>query len=117
MILSFLYEYYSLKKFTIHSEGKNIITSKVSNQRECKSIAITQEVSFIKYKSDFSIISSEIVDSLKTSKETNYFMCQFSNNYIILMRNKEIAQIELDGNENIINYIEKTSISNSIISL
>ena len=117
LILSFLYEYYSLKKFTIHSEGKNIITSKVSNQGECKSIAITQGGSFIKYKSDSSIISSEIIEILTTTEETNYFMCQFSDNHIILIRNKEMTKIELDGNGNIINPIQKTSMSDPIISL
>ena len=59
LLLNALNIYYCYKSFTIDSEGKNIITTKVTNFGECTSIAITQKGSFIKYKSDSSIISSK----------------------------------------------------------
>ena len=117
LLFSIFYENFSLKKFTIHSEGKNIITSKVSNQGECTSIAITQEGRFIKYKSDSSIISYKDYEDLKTEFESNYFMCQYNTNNIILIRDKEIIKFTLDGNGNINSDISKSNFVYSIISL
>ena len=117
LLFSIFYENFSLKKFTIHSEGKNIITSKVSNQGECTSIDITQEGRFIKYKSDSSIISYKDYEDLKTLFESNYFMCQYNTNNIILIRDKEIINFILDGNGNINSDISKSNFVYSIISL
>ena len=110
-------EYNSLKKFTIHSEGKDVITSRVYNQGECSSIAITHMGAFIKYKSDSSIISSQVKDELKsTISNSKDFMCQYATNKVILIRNQMMTEITLDGNGN---FLSKSEVSNSnlIISL
>ena len=112
-------EYNSLKKFTIHSEGKDVITSRVYNQGECSSIAITHMGAFIKYKSDSSIISSQIKDELKlesTISNSKDFMCQYATNKVILIRNEKMTEITLDGNGSFSSKSEVTN-SNSIISL
>ena len=95
-LLSLIYKCYSLKKFTIHSEGENVITSKVSIHGECSAIAITQKGSFIKYRENSSIISHKIQDDLITSEHSKYFMCQFSTNKLILIRGNEIKEIEIN---------------------
>ena len=118
LLFSIIYNYYCLKKFTIHSEGKNIITAKVTNQDICSSIAITQNGAYIRYKSDSSIISLKIYNEdidLTTDQDSNYFMCQFSTNLIILFRGTEMTEIILDGKGNLVS--KESSITPNIISL
>ena len=122
LILFFLIIYfiYCLKKFTIHSQGKNIITTKVTNQGECSSIAITQKGRFISYKSDSSIMSFKNYDNdpnLITPQNSDYFMCQFSNNDIILIRGTEMFEIRLDGNGNLESKSDIAEIGGNIKSL
>ena len=121
LFFSIIYYIYCLQKFTIHSQGKNIITTKVTNQGECSSIAITQEGGFIRYKSDSSIMSFNNFDSgdinLQTSEQSNYFMCQISNNNIILVRGNEMIKIILDGKGNIHSIDERINLNRNIISL
>ena len=100
-LLSFIYKYYCLNKFTIHSQGKNVITTKILDQSEYSSIVITQKGGFIKYKSDSSIMSFKKNENLITEKEPMYFMCQFSANEIILIRGNEMTLINLNDDENV----------------
>ena len=113
LLLIYIYQYYSLEKFTIESEGKNIVTTKVSNKGDCSSIAITQTGVFIQYRSDSSIISSNKVDPLSTTKDSKYFMCQFSNDEVILVRDTEMIEIKLDENGKYESSLEKKEIENT----
>ena len=98
LFLNALNLYFCFKSFTIDSEGKNIITTKVTNFGECTSIAITQKGSFIKYKSDSSIISSKKYSFLEeTNNYEKSFLCQSSSNKIILTRDNKITEIILNS--------------------
>ena len=114
-LLSFIYKYYCLNKFTIHSQGKNVITTKILDQNEYSSIVITQKGGFIKYKSDSSIMSFKKNENLITESDPMYFMCQFSANEIILIRGNEMKLINLNDYENV--EINRFDDSRRIISL
>ena len=98
-----LYYIYCYKGFTIDSEGKNVITTKIINQ-EFTSIALTEKGTLIKYKSDSSILSTQkfTLNSL-ISGYTKSFMCQYSDNRVILTRDYNLFEITFnsDGNSSI----------------
>ena len=112
-----LFHYNCLKKFTIDSNGGNIITTNIQNYEEFSSIAITNKGTFIKYKSDSSIISTEIKEDLAfIDSYIKAFMCQYSTNKVILIRDDEIKEIELDTNGNV-NTVSNAITLQNIVSL
>ena len=89
----------AVQGFTIDTEGKNIVTAKISNQGDCEFIAFTEKGTLIKYASNSSIISTQDLSS--NSLTTGYsksFMCQYLTNKIVVTRDKSIFEITLNSN-------------------
>ena len=108
LVLFFLFFFHvnCIKKYSIDFRGKNIITIKLnSNIGDCSSIAITEKGSYIRYKSDSSIISSKSFDNLYWPSTISYsksFICQYENEKIIMTRgDKDIYEITLTNSEDI----------------
>ena len=114
----FLYHFNCLKKFTIDSQGGNIITIKLKEiLGECSSIAITDKGTLIRYKSDSSIISFEEGDNnILSSPNAKFFICQYAQNEIILIKGLTISKITLTNNEEF-NIANLGEISGQIFSL
>ena len=102
----FLYHFNCLKKFNIDSQGGNVIAMKLNAPKgDCSSIAITDIGTFIKYKSDSSIISvSKNFPNLNgpNSPYKKSFICQYNDNNIILTRDNNVYRIALNGTGDII---------------
>ena len=84
VFILFIYYSYCFKGFTIDTLGKNVSTAKITGQGDCTSIALTEEGTLIKYKSDSSIISTyKFSNSNVLAKDySKSFMCQYSNNLL-----------------------------------
>ena len=97
----FLYHFNCLKKFTIDSQGGNIITIKLKvNLGECSSIAITDKGTLIRYRSDSSIISfKEGNNNALSSPNAKFFICQITSYEIILIKGQTISKITLTDND------------------
>lgn len=116
----FLYQVTCIKKFSIDSQGGNVITIKLKYKLgDCSSIAITDKGTFIRYKSDSSIISAKKYEQLQSTSNKKPFICQYDRKKIILIREEEhILKITLNENENDDITIEnKGSISYKLFSL
>ena len=118
----FLYHINCIKKFSIDSQGGNIITIKLKQKKgECSSIAITEKGTFIKYASNSSIISvSEVVPNLvwTSPSYTKSFICQYDDNNIILTRDNNAYKITLNEDDISCSQISISTISPiSLISL
>ena len=98
--VQFIYNSFCFKGFTIDTEGKNVYTTKITGQGDCTSIALTQEGTLIKYKSDSSIITTyKFTDITKTFDKS--FMCQYTTNKVVLTRDKSLYEIEFASNGNV----------------
>ena len=86
------------KGFTIDTEGKNVVTTKITDQGEFYAIAFTEIGTLIKYKSDTSIITTKKFPEFGTnSGYTKSFICQYSTNKLVLTRDKKIYEITLSS--------------------
>ena len=86
------------KGFTIDTEGKNVVTTKITDQGEFYAIAFTEIGTLIKYKSDTSIITTkQFTEFGTTSGYTKSFICQYSTNKVVLTRDKKIYEITLSS--------------------
>ena len=96
----FLYHFNCIKKFTIDSQGGNIITIKLKeNLGECSSISITQKGTFIRYRSNSSIISKiEGNNNILSSPNAKFFICQSAKKEIILIERQSVYKITLTDN-------------------
>ena len=118
VFILFIYYSYCFKGFTIDTQGKNVSTAKITGQGDCTSIALTEEGTLIKYKSDSSIISTyKFSNSNVLAKDySKSFMCQYSNNKVVLTRDKSIYEIEFKSN-GVDTIIKIGDVSENIISL
>ena len=115
----FFFHFKCIKKYSIDYRGKNIITIKLNPPIGiCSSIAITETGSYIRYKSDSSIISSKYFENLNWPSTTSYsksFICQYDDKKIILTRgDKHIYKITLSESEDIA--IEKEELTSEFYS-
>ena len=118
VFILFIYYSYCFKGFTIEIQGKNILTAKITGQGDCTSIALTEEGTLIKYKSDSSIISTYKFSNSNVLVKgySKSFMCQYSNNKVVLTRDKSIYEIEFKSN-GVDTIIKIGDVSENIISL
>ena len=102
----FFFHFKCIKKYSIDYRGKNIITIKLNPPiGNCSSIAIIEAGSYIRYKSDSSIISSKYFENLNWPSTISYsksFISQYEDKKIILTRgDKHIYKITLTESEDI----------------
>jgi len=91
----------AVQGFTIDTEGKNVVTTEITNQGDCKFIAFTEKGTLIKYALNSSIISAKDISNNQLTTTTPYsksFMCQYLINKIVVTRDKEIFEITLNSN-------------------
>ena len=100
LFICFISKSFCYKGFTIDTQGKNVVTTKVTNQGDCSSVAFTEIGTLIKYKSDSSIISTKKLSNsnLGTEYTQSSFICQYTNNELVLTRDKKIFKITLNTN-------------------
>ena len=91
----------AVQGFTIDTEGKNVVTTEITNQGDCKFIAFTEKGTLIKYALNSSIISAKDISNNQLTTTETYsksFMCQYLINKIVVTRDKEIFEITLNSN-------------------
>ena len=100
LFICFISKSFCYKGFTIDTQGKKVVTTKVTNQGDCSSVAFTEIGTLIKYKSDSSIISTKKLSNsnLGTEYTQSSFICQYTNNELVLTRDKKIFKITLNTN-------------------
>ena len=100
LFISFFYKSFSIPiptGFTIDIEGQNVVTTKIKDQSEFTSIALTEIGTLIKYKSDSSILSTQKLLGLDTGY-TKSFICQYQTNKVALTRDSKVYEITFNPN-------------------
>ena len=100
LLVSFICKSFCTKGFTIETEGKNVVTTKITNQDKFSAIALTEAGTLFKYNSSSSIVSTtNFHTQLSTGYSSSSFICQYETNKVVLTRDKKIFEITLDSNE------------------